>query len=194
MLSAAEIGNIEQNVARYTSVALQWVNSDPSERDPRSLPPYIASITRLIVDLRAIEMALPAQTFAPLHIHLTLVQDMLKAAQRTTDSLLGPLRCPQSEWRTWGTVMTGEIGRPAIACPEAMLRDLHRLGMDSKRQAEHLHVSRRTLYRWKKDLGLSIASENDLSPLQVQSVSFPLLLGLWTQEASWDASKLTYRR
>lgn len=166
LLSAVDITYLRRNVAQYSSQAMLWVNSNPTERDPAALPRHIASITQLIIDLRAIEMALPAQTFAPLHIHLTLVQDMLQHAQRSTDTLLGPVTRPNARPDTWEP---GVIGRPRLACPEEMIIDLHKLGMTEGQLARRLHVSVRTIQRWKKALGLRNAESEPLTALQVQA-------------------------
>lgn len=166
-LSDSDLVHMRRNVADISSQAIAWVETKPAQRNQIAFPLLVASVTQVIIELRSLELSIPAQVFAQLHIHLTHVQDMLKATQRTPDTLMGPV-AGSSAGRAWEK---GDLGRWRLECPETKLRDLHRLGMSDRKLMKHLQVSESTLQRWKKKHGLRRSDREQLSLEDVLAVS-----------------------
>ncbi|KAK4688041.1 hypothetical protein P7C73_g2070, partial [Tremellales sp. Uapishka_1] len=149
-------------VTRYTSPAIEYLHSDPSNRDERFIPDLFRALEDILDTLQCLQWSIPVPSYRKLVLHVGQVRDMLEVLEKEMRRPRGVLPAPPD--REW---VVGEEGRPRLVLNEEVLVTLMEQGYTDPQLQVYFGVGRTTLWRRRKALGINKRITTNLDDLDL---------------------------
>ncbi|RXK35329.1 hypothetical protein M231_07432 [Tremella mesenterica] len=149
-MTPADYQVVLSNVNNYTSPVVNFINNNEVvEFDIDLAPTHIDNISRLLLDIRHIELHLPPPLYLRICAYLQDVLNRLEAIEdRHLKSLGNPVAPPGRSWEISPT------GVRRLVIETAILEDLCAEGFTDGEITEFLGCSQRTIKRRRQQLGI----------------------------------------
>lgn len=165
-MSVADIRELQDMIRGGLAPAIQFLSSDAHTRDPIAIPEYLFILQTLLDCLAALREAVPDRVWQQLAFEVLSARDMLSELERTLVACRG--QPPPPPQLTWQVTRSGQL---KIVVDPQLLATLSSLDMSDAEIARYLGCSTKTLYRSRKEQGITKKGFTELDDVELDTVS-----------------------